>query len=30
LYSMAVWQLSQQIADGVVEPPQAATAEPAQ
>jgi membrane-bound lytic murein transglycosylase B len=30
LYSMAVWQLSQQIADGVVEPPKAAAVEPAQ
>jgi membrane-bound lytic murein transglycosylase B len=30
LYSMVVWQLAQQIADGVVEPPpQAAAAEPA-
>ena len=30
LYSMAVWQLSQQIAGGVVEPPKAAAAEGAQ
>ena len=30
LYSMAVWQLSQQIAGGVVEPPAAAAVEPAQ